>query len=107
VTGDIREQGEEPTGSSAGPYALRVAGPAAQALAGRLPEKVAWAVYEFTTTTLLDNPRRIGKRLLLPPYAGTWSARRGAYRVLYEIDDEARTVMVTAIEHRADTYRSR
>ncbi|WP_425428130.1 type II toxin-antitoxin system RelE family toxin [Allonocardiopsis opalescens] len=41
----------------------------------------------------------------LPPYAGTRSARRGAYRVLYEIDDEQMTV--TAIEHRADVYRSR
>jgi mRNA interferase RelE/StbE len=106
VTGTTREQGEEPTGSS-GPYALRVTGPAARTLAGRLPEKVASAVHEFITTTLLDNPQRIGKRLLLPPYAGTWSARRGAYRVLYEIDDETRTVLVTAIEHRADAYRSR
>jgi mRNA-degrading endonuclease RelE of RelBE toxin-antitoxin system len=86
---------------------LRVTGPAAPTLAGRLPEKVASAVHEFITTTLLDNPQRIGKRLLLRPYAGTWSTRRGAYRVLYEIDDETRTVMVTAIEHRADAYRSR
>lgn len=106
MTGPTREQGAEATGSSE-PYALRVAGPAARALAGRLPEKVATAVHEFITTTLLDNPQRIGKRLLLPPYAGTWSARRGAYRVLYEIDDETRTVMVTAIEHRADAYRPR
>jgi mRNA interferase RelE/StbE len=34
-------------------------------------------------------------------------ARRGTYRVLYEIDDEDRVVTVTAIEHRADAYRSR
>jgi mRNA-degrading endonuclease RelE of RelBE toxin-antitoxin system len=72
-----------------------------------LPEKIAVAVYEFITTTLLVNPHRLGKQLLLPPYAGTWSARRGTYRVLYEIDDQSRTVTVTAIEHRADAYRSR
>ena len=89
------------------PYRLLITGPAARALAGRLPQKVAAAVYEFVTTTLLDNPQRLGKRLLLPPYAGTWSARRGAYRVLYEIDEDSRTVIVTAIEHRADAYRSR
>jgi len=88
-------------------YQLRVSGPAARALARGLPEKIAAAVYEFITTTLLENPKRLGEPLMLPPYEGTWSARRGTYRVLYEIDDEARTVTVTAIEHRADAYRSR
>lgn len=90
-----------------GRHHLQISGPAARALAGRLPEKIAAAAYEFITTTLLDNPYQVGKRLLLPPYAGTWSARRGGYRVLYEIDDESRTVTVTAVEHRADVYRSR
>jgi len=88
------------------PYHLLITGPAARALAGRLPEKVAAAVHEFITTTLLENPQRIGKRLL-PPFAGTWSARRGAYRVLYEIDDDTRTVTVTAVDNRADAYRPR
>jgi mRNA interferase RelE/StbE len=89
------------------PYRLLITGPAARALAGRLPAKVATAVYEFITTTLLENPQRLGKRLLLAPYEGTWSARRGVYRVLYEIDDENRTVTVTAVDHRGDVYRSR
>ena len=88
-------------------YRLQVAGPAVRALAGRLPEKIAAAVYEFVTTALLDNPHRVGKRLLLPPFEGTWSARRGTYRVLYEIDEDDRLVTVTAIEHRTDAYRSR
>jgi mRNA interferase RelE/StbE len=88
-------------------YRLQVTGPAARALAGRIPEKVAAAVYEFITTTLLHNPHRVGKQLLLPPFEGTWSARRGTYRVLYEIDEEDLVVTVTAIEHRADAYRSR
>ncbi|MFF5175995.1 type II toxin-antitoxin system RelE/ParE family toxin [Micromonospora sp. NPDC000089] len=94
------------TGPALDRYRLQVAGPAARALAGRLPEKIAAAVYEFVTTVLLDNPHRVGKRLLLPAFEGTWSARRGTYRVLYEIDDD-RVVTVTAIEHRADAYRSR
>ncbi len=88
-------------------YQLRITGPAARALAGRLPEKIASAAYEFITTALLDNPPRVGKRLLLAPYEGTWSARRGTYRILYEIDDAQFIVTVTAIEHRADAYRSR
>ena len=40
-------------------------------------------------------------------YGGTWTARRGTYRVLYEIDEDSRTVLVVAIEHRGDVYRSR
>ena len=45
-------------------------------------------------------------QLLLPPYAGTWSTRRGAYHVRYEVDDEQRVVTVTAVEHRAGRGRS-
>lgn len=86
---------------------MRITGPAARALPSRLPEKVAAAVYEFISATLLQNPQRLGKQLLLPPYAGTWSARRGTYRVLYEIDEQERVVLVTAVEHRSDVYRSR
>jgi mRNA-degrading endonuclease RelE of RelBE toxin-antitoxin system len=56
---------------------------------------------------LVNNPHRLGKRLLLPAYEGTWSARRGAYRVLDEINDEQRVITVTAVEHRGDVYRSR
>jgi mRNA-degrading endonuclease RelE of RelBE toxin-antitoxin system len=89
------------------PYTLRITGPAARSLSERLPEKVATAVYEFVTTALLANPTRVGKPLLLPPYEGTWSARRGTYRVLYEIDAQQFVVTVTAIEHRSDAYRSR
>src|SRR5262249_11030125 len=88
------------------PYQLQITGPTARTLAGRLPEKIAAPVYEFVTTTLLENPHRLGRRLLLPLYEGTWSARRGSYRVQYEIDEECRTVTVTAVEHRADAYRS-
>jgi len=88
-------------------YRLQISGPAARALAGHMPEKIAAAVYEFITTTLLENPRRVGKRLILPPFEGTWSARRGTYRVLHEIDEDHLVVTVTAIDHRADAYRSR
>lgn len=95
------------TGPDPGRYRLQVTGPAAPAVAGRLPEKISAAVYEFITTALLVKPHRVGKRLLLSPFEGTWSARRGTYRVLYEIDEDDRVVTVTAIEHRADTYRSR
>jgi mRNA-degrading endonuclease RelE of RelBE toxin-antitoxin system len=86
-------------------HRLEIAGPATRALAESLPPKVAAAAYAFVTGPLLDNPRRVGKPLEAP-LAPAWSARRGAYRILYQIDDEARIVRVTAVRHRSDAYRS-
>lgn len=87
-------------GVTASRYRLRVAGPAARALADVLPEKVAAAAYAFITGVLLDDPHPVGKPLD-PPLAPAWSARRGSYRIIYLIDDDARVVRVTAIRHRS------
>lgn len=86
-------------------YRLRIARPAATALAETLPEKVATAAYEFITGPLLDDPHRVGKPLD-PPMAPAWTARRGTYRILYLVDDESRVVEVTSVRHRSDAYRS-
>lgn len=86
-------------------YRLRIARPAARALAEVLPEKVAAAAYAFITGPLLDDPHRVGKPLN-PPMAPAWTARRGTYRILYVIDDSAGIIAVTAIRHRADAYRT-
>jgi mRNA-degrading endonuclease RelE of RelBE toxin-antitoxin system len=88
-----------------GPYRLEIAQPAVRSLTEVLPAKVAAAAYAFVTGTLLHNPRRVGKPLS-PPLNPSWSARRGAYRVLYLIDDATRTVRVTAVRHRSDAYRT-
>lgn len=84
---------------------LRIARPAARSLAEALPAKVAAAAYAFLTGPLLDDPRRVGKPLN-PPLDPAWSARRGDYRVLYLIDDAARTIEVTAVRHRIDAYHT-
>ena len=85
-------------------YRLRIARPAARALAEVLPEKIAAAAYAFITGPLLDDPRRVGKPLD-PPLAPAWSARRGDYRVLHLVNEVDRVVAVTAIQHRSDAYR--
>jgi mRNA-degrading endonuclease RelE of RelBE toxin-antitoxin system len=86
-------------------WALRLAASAERQLA-RLPERVAAAVVEFMVGPLCGNPRRVGHPLQ-HELAGLWSARRGAYRVVYEIDDARSTVTVLRIEHRSDVYRPR
>ena len=72
----------------------------------RLPEEVAAAIVEFMVGALLEAPRRLGQPLQRE-LAGLWAARRGPYRVVYEIDDDQRTVNVVRIDHRADIYRPR
>lgn len=86
-------------------WELRVA-PSAERVLPRLPERAAAAVVEFMVGPLLDDPHRVGKPLVRE-LSGYRSARRGAYRVVYRIDEEERTVRVVRIEHRADVYRSR
>ena len=86
-------------------YALRTTPTVRRALTDVLPEAVAAAVYEFITGPLLDNPHRVGKRLL-PPLDDRHSARRGTYRVIYRIDDKEQVVTVVDVAHRRDAYRT-
>jgi mRNA interferase RelE/StbE len=71
----------------------------------RLPISVAGAVIE-TLGAIASNPRRLGKPLRFE-LEGHWSARRGPYRIVYSIDDEAGTISFVAVAHRADVYRPR
>lgn len=71
----------------------------------RLPEKYGAAVAEMLPA-IAANPKRMGKPLRFE-WQGCWAARRGPYRVIYEIDEEACTVRVLAVAHRSDAYRRR
>lgn len=86
-------------------YRLIVAASAERSLS-RLPEAVAAAVVEFLVGPLAQNPRRVGHPLQRE-LAEMWSTRRGPYRVVYEIDDDANSVQVLRIDHRSDVYRRR
>ncbi len=88
------------------PYRLRVTASAGRTIQHKLPEGVAAAVIEIITGTLLDNPHRVGY-VLRHELTGIHSARRGAFRVLYVIDDAIHLVTVLRVEHRADVYRPR
>ena len=82
---------------------LTIAASAERQLA-RLPGRVAPAIVEFLLGPLSENPHRVGHPLRRE-LSGLWSARRGAYRVIYEIDEHRHRVMVLRIDHRADVYR--
>jgi mRNA interferase RelE/StbE len=86
------------------PYELRWSRSARRAVAEELPEAVAAAVVELALGPLRAEPRRVGKPLH-EPFAGTWSARRSTYRVIYGIDDDKHLVTIEVVRHRRDAYR--
>lgn len=84
---------------------LAVAASAERSLA-RLPAGVAAAIVEFMVGPLCEEPERVG-RTLLRELADYRSARRGAYRIIYRIVVDDRSVRVVRIEHRSDVYGDR
>ncbi len=86
-------------------YTLRTTPTVRRAIAETLPEAVAVAAFGFITGPLLEQPHRVGKRLL-PPLDDRYSARRGTYRVIYRIDDQAHLITVVDVGHRRDIYRT-
>ena len=87
-------------------YEIVVTAPAARAIRETLPEAAAFAVIDFITGALVENPGRVGVPLR-NELEGIWGARRGTYRVLYRIDDDTREVIVLRVGHRRDIYRPR
>jgi len=71
-----------------------------------IPPRILAAIIAFAYGTLADEPRRVGKPLARE-LTGTFSARRGPYRVLNVIDDARATVEILRVNHRADVYRPR
>lgn len=83
-------------------YAVLVTGPARRDL-NRLPTAVAAAIFEFMHGPLAENPQRVGHRLGRD-LAGLHSARRGEYRVIYQILEDKLLVHVVRIRHRNTAY---
>jgi mRNA interferase RelE/StbE len=71
----------------------------------RLAISVAAAVLE-TLDAIAENPRRLGNPLMFE-HQGRFSARRGPYRIIYQLDEPQHLVRVVAIGHRRDLYRQR
>lgn len=70
----------------------------------RIPPRIVPAIVEFAYGDLAGSPRRVGKPLSRE-LEGKFSARRGPYRLIYTIDEEAQSVAILRVDHRADVYR--
>ena len=85
-------------------YRIEYSPAARRALTHDLPESVAAAAYEFVESAVAENPQRVGGALR-GPLAGLHSARRGDYRVVYEIHDDRVSVRIVSVRHRRSAYR--
>ena len=72
----------------------------------RLPKKVRTAVIEAIFGTIAKNPRRAGKPLR-GELEGLYSARRGDFRIVYQVDEAALVVLIHRAQHRRAAYRPR
>jgi mRNA interferase RelE/StbE len=85
-------------------YDVRLA-PAAKRDLARLPKQIQKRLASVIEG-LRKNPRPAGVKLLRGPER-VWRVRAGDYRVLYVVDDVARSVVVTHAGHRRDVYDRR
>ena len=76
---------------------------ARRSLSAELPETVTAACWEFIIGPLAADPHRVGKALR-DDLTGRYSARRGEFRVIYEIHEEVVVVRVIDVRHRRDAY---
>ena len=72
----------------------------------RLPDKVRHAALEAILGPIAENPQRLGNPLVGEP-ADLRSARRGDYRIIYEILEDDQTVLIHRVQHRRAVYRPR
>ena len=70
----------------------------------RLPDKARQAALETIFGPIAENPHRAGK-LLGDELEGLRSARRGEYRIIYEIREDEAVVVIHRIQHRRHAYR--
>ena len=69
----------------------------------KLPGKVFHRIIP-RLKALSDNPKPSGCRKITGSKSD-WRIRIGDYRVIYEIDERAKTVKVMRVRHRKDAYR--
>ncbi|MDE0615766.1 MAG: type II toxin-antitoxin system RelE/ParE family toxin [bacterium] len=70
----------------------------------RLPGKVRDAAFATIFGPMAENPQRVGKPLM-DELERLRSARRGDYRIIYEILEDEMVVVIHRVQHRRHVYR--
>jgi mRNA interferase RelE/StbE len=85
-------------------YRIELTRAAKRALTELLSETVAVACWEFIRGPLAEDPYRVGQPLR-GQLEGRFSARRGEFRLIYQIFEDRVVIRVIHIAHRRDVYR--
>ncbi len=70
----------------------------------RLPNKIRDAALATIFGPMAENPQRVGKPLM-DELESLRSARRGDYRIVYEILEDEMAVVIHRVQHRRHVYR--
>jgi mRNA interferase RelE/StbE len=84
-------------------YRVELAVPAIRSLE-RIPDRVRPAVLATIYESIAEDPYRVSKPLQRP-LAAFRITRRGEYRVIFTIDEDAQVVRIHRVAHRRDAYR--
>ena len=84
-------------------YTIYLTKPAAKDLAA-IPKKILQLI-DDTIQSLADNPRPHGS-IKLQGEEDLYRIRKGNFRIIYKIEDEALIVTVVRVGNRRDVYRS-
>lgn len=72
----------------------------------QLPDKIRNAALAAIFGPIAEDPLRLGKPLV-GELDGLRSARRGDYRIIYEIFEDDDVILIHRVQHRRDVYRPR
>lgn len=90
--------------SSRKPFTITYSARAVKALSETLPRKIAEAAFAFIEGPLAENPYRVGKQLN-EPFFPAYSARRGEYRIIYQIDEDQVLIEIINVNRRSDVFK--
>ena len=88
-----------------GKYSINLLPTAARDL-GQLPRPISRRVAR-AIDPLADDPRPPGCEKLKAGAGDEYRIRVGDYRILYQVNDDKHTVLITRVRHRREVYRRR
>jgi mRNA interferase RelE/StbE len=87
-------------------YQVKTASRRVEKEIAELPQRVRDRVIK-AIRKLAKDPRPRGARKLMGEMRGAWRIRVGDYRVIYDVNDDERLVIILALLHRREAYRRR
>ena len=69
----------------------------------KLPSEVFERILK-KISALAEDPKPAGSRKIIGS-ENDWRLRAGEYRIIYEIDEETRSIFIIRIRHRREAYR--